>query len=162
MIIYVKNKDTLKIDDFYLKCCVGKNGLNLKKKEGDCSTPKGFFKLNKLYYRKDRVGKIQCRIKQKIITKRMAWCDNPKDKKYNTETLLSKKNHKEKFYRKDHKYDYLVTIDYNPKKIPYKGSAIFIHLTKNYKPTAGCIALSKKDFLIMLKIIKKDTKIKIL
>ena len=27
-----------------------------------------------------------------------------------------------------------------------KGSAIFIHLTKNYKSTAGCVALSKKDF----------------
>ena len=42
-----------------------------------------------------------------------------------------------------------------------KGSAIFIHLTNNYKPTAGCIAISKKDFLILLKIISKKTKIKI-
>ena len=36
-----------------------------------------------------------------------------------------------------------------------------MHLTKNYKPTAGCIALKKKDFLIMLKLIKKIHKIKI-
>ncbi len=42
-----------------------------------------------------------------------------------------------------------------------KGIAIFIHLTKNYKTTAGCIALKKKDFLILLKIISKNTKIKI-
>jgi L,D-peptidoglycan transpeptidase YkuD (ErfK/YbiS/YcfS/YnhG family) len=41
------------------------------------------------------------------------------------------------------------------------GSCIFIHLTKNYKPTAGCIALKEKDFLIMLKLIKKNSKIKI-
>jgi len=41
------------------------------------------------------------------------------------------------------------------------GSCIFIHLTKNYKPTAGCIALKKNDFLIMLKLIKKNSKIKI-
>jgi L,D-peptidoglycan transpeptidase YkuD (ErfK/YbiS/YcfS/YnhG family) len=65
-------------------------------------------------------------------------------------------------YRKDYKYDLLIPIKYNFKKrIPGKGSCIFIHLTKDYKPTAGCIALKKKDFLIMLKIIKKNTKIKI-
>ena len=42
-----------------------------------------------------------------------------------------------------------------------KGSAIFIHLTKNYLPTAGCIGIKKKDMLILLKLIKKKTKIKI-
>ena len=40
-----------------------------------------------------------------------------------------------------------------------KGSAIFIHLTKNYNPTKGCIALNKKDFLILCKLINKKTKI---
>ena len=53
MIIYVKNKDTLVIDDFTLRCCIGKNGLNSNKKEGDYTTPEGLFKLNKLYFRKD-------------------------------------------------------------------------------------------------------------
>ena len=42
------------------------------------------------------------------------------------------------------------------------GSAIFIHLTKNYIPTAGCIGLAEKDFLILIKLIKKNTFIKIL
>ena len=50
MIIYVKNKNTLLIDDFKLKCCSGKNGLNSNKIEGDNSTPKGLFNLKKLYY----------------------------------------------------------------------------------------------------------------
>ena len=45
MIIHVKNKSILIIDDFKLKCCIGKNGLNSNKKEGDYSTPKGLFKL---------------------------------------------------------------------------------------------------------------------
>jgi len=43
--------------------------------------------------------------------------------------------------------------------VPSKGSCIFLHLTKDYKPTQGCIALKKKDFLIILKLIKKKTKI---
>ena len=57
-------------------------------------------------------------------------------------------------------YLYFILIKYNYKKtIKNKGSAIFIHLTKDYKPTAGCIAISKKDFLILAKLINKNTKI---
>ena len=68
----------------------------------------------------------------------------------------------EKLFRKDYKYDFLIPISYNSKKIKKgKGSAIFIHLTKNYKPTAGCIALRRKDFLILLSLLGKKTKIKI-
>ena len=161
MIIHVKNKNTLIIDDFRFKCCVGKNGLNSNKIEGDYSTPKGLFKLEKLYFRKDRVGVPQCKIAKKIIKKNIAWCDDPKHKKYNSEILKINKKNKENFYRKDHIYDYLITISHNSKKIPYKGSAIFIHITNSYKPTAGCIALKKKDFEILLKLINQKTKIKI-
>ena len=161
MIIHVPNKNTLIIDDFKFRCCVGKNGLNFNKKEGDCITPKGLFNLKKLYFRKDRVGIPNCKIKKKVITKNMAWCDNPSDKRYNEEIQTQNKNLKEYLYRKDYKYDYLITINYNYNKIPNKGSAIFIHLTDNYKSTAGCIALKKKDFEILLKLIKKNTKIKI-
>ena len=42
-----------------------------------------------------------------------------------------------------------------------KGSAIFLHLTNNYKKTRGCITLDKKDLLILLKLINKKTQIKI-
>jgi len=160
MIIHVKNKNTLIIDDFTLKCCIGKNGLNSNKREGDLSTPKGFFKLKKLYFRKDRVGIPKCKIEKKIITKNMGWCDDSNNKKYNSEIIIFKKN-KEKFYRDDFKYDYLITINHNNKQVPFKGSAIFIHLTENYKPTAGCIALKKSDFEILLKIIDQKTKLKI-
>ena len=85
MIIHVKDKNTLIIDDFKLKCCIGKNGLNSNKKEGDNSTPKGIFNLKKLYFRKERVGIPKCKIDKKIIKKNMAWCDNPDHKKYNEE-----------------------------------------------------------------------------
>jgi len=161
MIIHVPNKNTLIIDDFKLRCCIGKKGINSNKKEGDYSTPKGLFKLRKLYFRRDRVGIPKCKIIKKVITKNMAWCDNPSDKRYNKEIQTHNKYLKEYLYRKDYKYDYLITINYNLNKIPNKGSAIFIHLTDNYKSTSGCIALKKKDFEILLKLIKKNTKIKI-
>jgi len=161
MIIHVKNKNTLIIDDFKFRCCVGRNGLNYNKKEGDFSTPKGVFNLKKLYFRKDRVGIPRCQIEKKYIRKDMAWCDDPKHKKYNEEIKTHNKKHEESLYRNDNKYDYIISISHNEKKIPHKGSAVFIHLTDNYKPTAGCIALKKKDLEILLKLIDKKTRIKI-
>ena len=93
----------------------------------------------------------------------MGWCDDVNfPKKYNKLIKIDKSVKHEKLKRKDHKYDLLIPIKYNFKKpITGKGSCIFIHLTKNYKSTAGCIALKQKDFLIMLKLIKKSSKIKI-
>ena len=54
MTIFVKNKHTLQIDDFKFRCCIGKKGSTKNKKEGDKKTPKGTFKIENLYYRKDR------------------------------------------------------------------------------------------------------------
>ena len=162
MLIRLKNKDTLHFDNFLFQCAIGKKGINSKKKEGDFCTPKGIFSIKNLYYRSDRLTKPETKITVKKIKKHMGWCNDPKNKKYNSLIRINKKIRHEKMYRKDHKYDLVIVINYNLKKpIPYKGSAIFIHLTKNYKPTAGCIALKKKDLLILLKIINKKTKIKI-
>ena len=162
MLIKLKNKDKLIAADFKFKCCIGKNRVKKHKIEGDKSTPKGIFTLGALYYRKDRVFKPSTNLKTKIIKSNIGWCNDSNHKFYNKEIKIKKKIHYEKLYRKDHKYDYLIVINYNIKKIlPGKGSAIFIHLTKNYYPTAGCIALKKKDFLILVKLINKKTKIKI-
>ena len=92
----------------------------------------------------------------------MGWCDDVRSFKYYNRLITIKKDIRhEKLFRKDNKYDLLIPIKYNSKRVVGKGSCIFIHLTKNYKPTAGCIALKKKDFLIMLKIINNKTKISI-
>ena len=162
MLITLKNKDTLKLDDHILKCSIGRNGLKSKKEEGDKCTPKGVFSLGKLYYRADRVEKPKTIISSKIIKKNMGWCDDVTSKFYNKEMKINKNIKHEKLYRNDHVYDYLIVINYNTKKIkPEKGSAIFLHLTKKYKKTLGCVAVKKKDFLIILKLITKNTKIKI-
>ena len=164
MIIIVKNKDTLLIDDFKFKCSIGKKGVCNKKVEGDLTTPKGIFNLGNIYYRSDRVQKPFSKLKSISIRKNMGWCDDPSSKFYN-KLIKIKKNLKisyEKLYRRDHKYNFLILIKYNYKNpIKFKGSAIFLHLTKNYSPTKGCVALYEKDFLILAKLIDKKTKIKI-
>jgi len=160
MLIKLKNNTTLIVDDFKFKCCVGKNGLSSNKREGDKCTPKGKFKIGSLYYRADKVKKPFTKINIKQIKKNMGWSDDPFSKDYNKQIDINKNTKGEKLYRNDYKYDYLIVIEYNTRKVrPHKGSAIFLHLTKNYEKTAGCIAVSKKDFLIIIKIINKNSMI---
>ena len=163
MTILVKNKHTLQIDAFKFKCCIGKNGSRKSKKEGDKKSPKGTFEIENLYFRKDRIEKPLTLLKCIPIKKNMGWCNDINfPRKYNKLFKIEKRIKHEKLKRKDYKYDLLIPIKYNfQKPIPGLGSCIFIHLTKDYKPTAGCIALKEKDFLIVLKLIKKNSKIKI-
>tara|TARA_Y100000741_G_scaffold361617_1_gene345934 strand:+ start:942 stop:1430 length:489 start_codon:yes stop_codon:yes gene_type:complete len=162
MTIILKNKETLTFDNFSFKCCIGKKGITNNKTEGDKKTPSGLFSIGKVYYRKDRNYKPDTKINSISINKNMGWCDDVNNKMYNKLIKINKKIRHEKMFRKDYKYDYLIPINYNTKNTKLgKGSAIFIHLTKNYLPTAGCIGIGKKDMLILLKIINKKTKIKI-
>lgn len=163
MLIHLKNKHTLLVDDFKLKCCIGKNGITGKKIEGDKKTPKGTYEIENLYYRKDRISKPKTKLKCVEIKRNIGWCDDISKEKYYNKLIEIKKNIKcEKLFRKDYKYDLFIPIKYNfNNPIIGKGSCIFIHLTKDFMPTLGCIGLKKKDFLIMLKLINKKTKIKI-
>ena len=163
MNIIVKNKNTLILDDFEFKCCIGKYGFTKKKIKGDKKTPRGLFGLGNLFFRKEMYNSPKTKLKKIMIKKNMGWCDDPKSQKYNSLIKISKKFNHEKMFRNDGKYDLLIPIKYNMKNpVKGKGSAIFLHLTKDYKSTNGCIALKKKDFLILLKLIDQKTKIKII
>ena len=164
MTIIIKNKETLLFDEFKFKCSIGKKGFSKNKIEGDYKTPIGVFDLGNIYYRSDRIEKPVSKIKIRKIKKNMGWCDDPNSKHYNKLIKIEKnlKSSYEKLYRKDSKYDLLILIKYNYKKVKKnKGSAIFLHLTKDYSATKGCIAIKKKDFLVLNKLINKKTKIKI-
>ena len=163
MKIIIINKDTLLYDEFKFKCSIGKNGKTIKKIEGDNKTPKGLFALGPLYYRKDRLPKLSTKLKKIEIMKNLGWCDDVKSKLYNKSIKTNNNVRHEKLYRNDKKYDLLIPIEYNFKKPKKnKGSAIFLHLTSNYRKTQGCVAIKEKDMLILLKLINKNTKIKII
>ena len=160
MIIKIKKNSILLIKNYKFKCAIGKNGFKKDKKEGDMSTPIGIYQIGKLYYRPDKIKKIKTELKKKKIKKNMGWCNDPKSTKYNKEIRVSKKLKYEKLYRVDYKYNALIEIKYNIRPaVPFKGSAIFIHLTKNYKPTAGCIALKLDDFMTLCRVINKNCKV---
>ena len=160
MNIIIKNH-LLLYKGYKLKCSIGKMGTTYSKKEGDLSTPKGLFKIGLLYYRKDRIKLKKCKIKKKVIKKNMGWCDDIRSKRYNREISFPFKYSAEKIYRRDKIYDIFINIKYNYSPVHKgKGSAIFLHLAnKNYKSTKGCIAIQKKDFLKILPLINRKTKI---
>jgi L,D-peptidoglycan transpeptidase YkuD (ErfK/YbiS/YcfS/YnhG family) len=91
----------------------------------------------------------------------MGWCDDPKSKNYNQLIKLPTNYSYEKLFRKDNIYDLIVVLDYNMKPIiKNKGSAIFIHIAKkNFKRTAGCIALKKSNLKKLIRIIGRKTKV---
>jgi len=108
MIIYLKNKQTLQVDDFYFKCCIGKKGLTFKKREGDQKTPKGIFQIENLYYREDRIEKPQTQLKCVKIKKDIGWCDdvnfeNKYNKLFKIKQSVNQQIRYEKLSREDHK-----------------------------------------------------------
>ena len=153
----------LKYKDHKFKCALGKSGIGNKKIEGDNITPKGVFKIIKIYYRKDRLKNISSKFTLIEITKNMGWCDDPKSRKYNQPIKLPTKYSHEKLYKKNNIYDLVLALSYNINPtIKNKGSAIFIHITrKNYQATKGCIALKKNNLVKLISKIDKNIKIKI-
>lgn len=161
--IIVKKSGFLNYKNLKYRCALGKAGIKNKKKEGDNITPKGIFKISKIYYRADKIKKIKSLIKLVKIKKKMGWCDDPGSNYYNQQITIPSKFSYEKLHRKDNLYDLIIVINYNMNPIiKNKGSAIFIHIAKNYyKFTKGCIALKKKHLIELICSIKRNTKIKI-
>ena len=159
--IIINESGYLEYKNLKFKCALGKAGIGKKKQEGDNVTPTGTFKIVKIYYRSDRVKKISSKFRLIEITKNMGWCDDPNSKNYNRLIKLPTQYKHEKLHRKDNIYDLVIVLDYNMNPIiKNKGSAIFIHIAKkNYKKTAGCIALKKDHLIKLIKKIEKNTKV---
>jgi L,D-peptidoglycan transpeptidase YkuD (ErfK/YbiS/YcfS/YnhG family) len=161
--IIIKKSGYLQYKNLKFRCALGKAGIKKKEKEGDNVTPKGTFKITKMYYRPDKIKNITSLVKKIKIKNNMGWCDDPSSNLYNRQIKLPNKFGHEKLYRKDNLYDLILVLNYNINPIiKNKGSAIFIHVAKNsYKKTEGCIALKKKHLIELVSKIKKNTKIKI-
>lgn len=154
-----KNIAYLSFKNKIISCTVGKNGIGIKKKEGDNITPKGVFKVVKVFYRSDKLKKISAGIPVFEIKKKYKWCTDPKNPNYNS-LIVSKVNCiYENLFRDDNLYDLILVLNYNHKKIKYRGSAIFIHCKSSKKRfTEGCIALNKEDLIPLIKSLTPLTK----
>ena len=154
----------LKIGEKQFYCALGRNGISIKKREGDGHTPSGVFRLRRVLYRADRHEYINTQLKTHIIHKEHGWCDSPGNKLYNCLVTLPYLASAEKLWRHDRIYDIIIVLGYNDKPvINGLGSAIFIHIKKdNYSPTEGCISLATKDLLAVLSMCTETSKVTIM
>ena len=93
----------------------------------------------------------------------MGWCDDISSKHYNKMIKFPFDLSAEKLWLKNNVYDVIIVINYNLKPIiKNKGSAIFLHIAKkNYAHTRGCVAITKKNMILLASKINNKTKITI-
>ena len=80
--IIVKKSGYLKYKNLKFRCALGRAGIKNKEKEGDNITPRGIFKIIKIYYRQDKIKKIKAFIEPIKIKKNMGWCDDSRSNYY--------------------------------------------------------------------------------
>ena len=156
-------KKFLYFNKYKIKCAIGKRGITSKKIEGDEKTPRGTFIFKSIFYRKDRISNIKSSLKKYIIKKNMGWCDDSSSRHYNKLIKFPFNLSAEKLWLKSKVYDVIIIINYNLNPtIKNKGSAIFMHIARrNHQPTKGCIAITKKDIILLISKINNKTKITI-
>ncbi|MGV1014924.1 MAG: L,D-transpeptidase family protein [Methyloceanibacter sp.] len=134
------------------RVALGRPGILSLKQEGDGGTPLGRFPIRQVLYRADRVPRPRTAFPVRAINGHDGWCEDPADRNYNRLVKLSSHSNADRLQRADHLYDLVLVLGYNDRpRVRGKGSAIFIHLARSdYAPTAGCIALSRRDLLALL------------
>ena len=135
-------------------CAIGRGGITADKREGDGATPAGAFALRRVLYRAGRLPRPFTRLTVTPIGPRDGWCDAPGRPDNNCQVRLPIGARAERLARADPVYDIIVVLGYNDEPvIDAMGSAIFMHIAKpNFAPTAGCIALRRKDLQAILRI----------
>tara|TARA_B110000037_G_scaffold186177_1_gene216026 strand:- start:1162 stop:1704 length:543 start_codon:yes stop_codon:yes gene_type:complete len=173
IVIHHNKNYFLKVGNKTFRCQIGKGGIkNAEKKvEGDKTSPIGKWYLESLYYRADRTLRPKFKKKNVLkinrITKHCGWCDDIKsiyyNKHININNFPSLKINYERLWREDNAYDIIIVISHNTKPtIKNKGSAIFIHCSfEDIRPTAGCIALKKRDLINLIKNLKNNVCVEI-
>ncbi|MDB2700757.1 L,D-transpeptidase family protein [Alphaproteobacteria bacterium] len=173
LIINLNKNYFLKFGNKAFQCQIGSGGLkySARKVEGDKTTPIGKWYLESIYYRSERVLRPKFKRKNILkinrITKNCGWCDDINSLYYNKyiniNNFQSLKINYERLWREDNAYDIIIVISHNTKPtIRNKGSAVFIHCSfRDIRPTAGCIALKKRDLIYLLKNLRDNVCVEI-
>ena len=134
------------------------------KREGDGATPLGCFPIRRVLYRSGRIAQPRVPFPVRAIRSYDGWCEDPADRNYNRPVKLSPGNTADRLMREDHLYDVVLVLGHNDRpRVKGRGSAIFIHFAREgLTPTAGCIALSRRDMRALLAELRRGTEIWVL
>jgi L,D-peptidoglycan transpeptidase YkuD (ErfK/YbiS/YcfS/YnhG family) len=136
-------KGWLRAGPLALPVALGRGGIKANKREGDGGTPRGTFRLKRLWWRADRHARPASLLPARPIKPDDGWCEDPADRRYNKPVKLAPASKADRLMRADALYDFIVEIDHNTRpRIAGRGSAVFIHVARQgFQPTAGCVAL---------------------
>jgi L,D-peptidoglycan transpeptidase YkuD (ErfK/YbiS/YcfS/YnhG family) len=140
---------------------LGRAGIRANKREGDGATPRGRFRLRRLWWRADRNSRPPTLLPTVRIDRRIAWCEDPGDRRYNRPFRRSANEPGDRLWRNDRLYDVIIEIDYNTRpRVACRGSAVFLHLARPERsPTAGCVAFAASDLRRLLARLGPKTRI---
>lgn len=143
------------------RVALGRGGVSALKREGDGATPLGRFPIRLVLYRPDRVPRPHVPFPIRAIRADDGWCEDPADRNYNRIVKLSPGSTSDRLKRDDHLYDLVLVLGHNDRsRVKGRGSAIFVHLAREgLTPTAGCIALSRRDLQVLLAELRSDSRI---
>ncbi len=144
-----------------LPVALGRGGIKANKREGDGATPRGVFRLKRLWWRADRHPRPPTRLPVRRIEARDGWCEDPRDRNYNKPVHVAPQSNADRLRRQDDLYDFIVELDHNTRpRIAGRGSAVFIHVARpGFAPTAGCIALEHAALRRLLARLGPHTRI---
>ena len=142
---------------------LGRDGIRANKFENDGATPRGRFRLVRLWWRADRAPRPSTLLRTRPIRADDGWCEEPTDRNYNRAVQLSLSDGADRLWRKDGLYDLVIELDHNTRpRVSRRGSAVFIHVARmGLSPTAGCIALPTPALNRLLAQIARNAVIEI-
>jgi len=140
---------------------LGRGGIKANKREGDGGTPRGSFRLRRLWWRADKHPRPPTSLPTQRIGANDGWCENPADRHYNRPVKVAPQSSADRLKRIDHLYDFIVEIDHNTRpRVAGRGSAVFIHAARpGFAPTAGCVALELNSLRRLLTRLGPHTRI---
>ena len=138
-----KSRGWLLAGPLAIPVAIGRSGILANKREGDGGTPRGCFRLVRLWWRADRWPRPLTALPMRPIRPRDGWCEDPADRHYNQPIRLPEGSTADYLARADRLYDYIIELDHNTRpRVAGRGSAVFVHIARdNFGPTAGCVAL---------------------
>jgi L,D-peptidoglycan transpeptidase YkuD (ErfK/YbiS/YcfS/YnhG family) len=156
-----RRRGLLLIGPLTLPVALGRAGIVANKREGDGGTPRGRFRLRRLWWRADRTQPPPTLLPVRRIRPGDGWCEDPTDRRYNRPISLPANHPGDRLWRADHLYDLLIELDHNTRpRIAGRGSAVFIHVARaGFAPTAGCVALKGDALRRLLERVGPQTRI---
>lgn len=154
----------LQLGPLRIPAAIGRAGRTSRKREGDGATPIAAMALLSGFLRGDRVCMPPTALPLRRIGRSMLWCDQPDHTCYNRLVRAPFRRSHEEMHRADNLYDLCLVLDWNvTERRRHRGSAIFFHLARpGYEPTAGCIAVLRRDMIRLLPHLRRGTVVRVL